>query len=66
MPLTRDMLADMLGLSRVHTTRSLSALKRIGLIHLKDGGVELIKRHKLAAMAQFDPTYLHLPAAASG
>jgi CRP-like cAMP-binding protein len=66
MPLTRDMLADMLGLSRVHTTRSLGALKLIGLIRTTANGVEILKRHKLAAMAQFDPTYLHLPNAASG
>ena len=66
LPLTRDMLADMLGLSRVHTTRSLSALKLNGLIRTSNGGVEILKRHKLATMAQFDPTYLHLPNVASG
>lgn len=64
MPLTRDMLADMLGLSPVHVSRSLSALKRAKLIALHGGGVVLLDRRGLAALAQFDPAYLHADAMA--
>lgn len=59
-PLTRDMIADMLGLSRVHVTRSMNALKRMGLIRTSNGAVHIENVEKLARFSYFEPSYLHL------
>ncbi len=64
-PLTRELLADLLGLSPVHVSRSLSALKRMGLIRVSDGAVNLLDRRKLADFAGFDAGYLHIGEAVS-
>lgn len=59
LPLTRDMLGDFLGLSRVHVTRSMGALRRMGLIGNVNGSVHILKQNKLIDLAQFDDDYLH-------
>ncbi len=59
MPLSRDMLADMLGLSPVHISRSVSALRRQGLLRNFIGRVRILDINRLAAFAQFDVDYLH-------
>jgi CRP-like cAMP-binding protein len=59
MPLSREMLADLLGLSPVHVSRSVSALRRLGLVRNFIGRVQILDLRGLAALAQFDPDYLH-------
>jgi CRP-like cAMP-binding protein len=58
-PLTREMLADMLGLSSVHVSRSLTFLRAAGLITWNGAVLELADPDGLATLAQFDPAYLH-------
>jgi CRP-like cAMP-binding protein len=59
MPLSRDVVADMLGLSPVHVSRSMSALRRMALIRSEEGQIQILQPKKLAELAQFEPFYLH-------
>ena len=62
MPLSRDMLADLLGLSPVHVSRSVSALRRSGFVKNIIGRVQIVDFQGLARLADFDPAYLHVRA----
>jgi CRP-like cAMP-binding protein len=59
LPMSRDVLADLLGLSSVHVSRSISALRNMGLIRTTNGTMDLLDIDGLTKVAQFDPTYLH-------
>jgi CRP-like cAMP-binding protein len=65
LPMSRDVLADLLGLSTVHVSRSVSALREAGLIRTINGAIQLLDIEGLAAVAQFDSAYLHLAPHAS-
>lgn len=56
LPLTQEMFADALGLSVVHINRTLQQLRREGLIVVRRGSVTLSQRHKLAALASYQPS----------
>lgn len=64
-PLTQGHLADAAGLSGVHTNRVLQALRQQGLITLRGRELLIHDWAGLAAAGEFDPAYLHLPAAAA-
>ena len=55
LPLTQEMLADALGLSIVHVNRTLQQLRREGMIEMRSGWVELLRRDALVEMADFAP-----------
>jgi CRP-like cAMP-binding protein len=52
-------LAEALGLSLVHTNKTLAALRRKGLIRMTSAKMEILDWNGLSAIAEFDPTYLH-------
>lgn len=56
--LNRETLADILGLSPVHVSRSLAALNRAGVLHTDQGRIELIDPDGAAAACGFDAGYL--------
>ena len=60
MPITQEEFGDALGLSTVHVNRSLQALRHRGLIQLAQSTLTIPDWSALKAMAEFDPTYLHL------
>jgi CRP-like cAMP-binding protein len=60
LPFTQQTLADACGLSTVHINRTVQELRRGGLIEWKGGVVTLLRRQKLARVADFTPEYLHL------
>jgi CRP-like cAMP-binding protein len=60
LPVTEDDLACALGMSTVHVTRTLMLLRSAGLAEFRDGGLTVRDTEKLAELAAFDPTYLHL------
>lgn len=60
LPMTQCDLADIAGLSAVHTNRSLQALRAAGLLKIGQGQVEILDFAKLAKVAEFDPGYLFL------
>ena len=59
-PLTQVQLGDALGLSIVHTNRTLQRLRRTGALDWQDGTVEIFNWPLLRELGQFDPSYLHL------
>ena len=52
-PLTQQHIADMLGLSLVHTNKSLAKLRRVGMFSQTDGTLLLSNPKALESMAQF-------------
>ncbi len=63
-PVSQVVLADILGLSLVHTNRILKSVRQEGLIDWSDGVVSVLQPRRLARVAQFDPIYLNLRAPA--
>ncbi|KQT53361.1 hypothetical protein ASG52_04345 [Methylobacterium sp. Leaf456] len=57
----QTVIADITAISIVHVSRVLQALRASGLIALKRGVVTVQDHAGLAALADFDPGYLHLP-----
>lgn len=53
LPLTQELLADVLGLSIVHVNRTVQQLKREGLIDMRGGSVTLLKPHILEAIGGY-------------
>jgi CRP-like cAMP-binding protein len=53
LPVTHDVLADALGLSVVHLSRTLRQLRQDGLIAVRPGYIELIDKARLTAAASF-------------
>jgi CRP-like cAMP-binding protein len=57
-PLTQHELADVLGLTKIHVNRTLSALRTNGLATFKSGFVEFLDRKQLVKLSGFDKQYL--------
>ena len=51
MPLTQNVLADVLGFSVVHVNRTMQQLRRDGLLDARDGMVHLMQPERLQALA---------------
>ena len=62
LPVAQALLADALGLSIVHVSRTLTRLKADGYIRMNNQGIEILRREALAEMCDFDSRYLHLDA----
>jgi CRP-like cAMP-binding protein len=58
-PLTQQHLADALGLSLVHTNRTLQQLRAENLLEFGSSQLIILDWAKLKETAQFDPGYLH-------
>lgn len=58
-PLTRAHLADALGLTVVHVSRTMSALKRSQLVEETGSRIRINDLRKLRRLSQFDDQYLH-------
>jgi CRP-like cAMP-binding protein len=63
-PITQQHLSDSLGLSTVHTNRTLQALRGDGLITFQGGVLTVLDWEGLQQAGEFDPSYLHLRQAA--
>jgi CRP-like cAMP-binding protein len=64
-PVTQLHLSDALGLSAVHTNRTLQALRVDNLIAFQGGELRVLDWAGLQAAGKFDPAYLHLKDAAA-
>jgi CRP-like cAMP-binding protein len=60
LPLNQAELADVLGLTAVHTNRVLKELREEGLLTFKSKIVEVRDWDGLVALAEFDPFYLSM------
>jgi CRP-like cAMP-binding protein len=58
MPLTQEMIGDALGLSIPYVNRVLQQLRQDGLVTIKDQHVVIENMEELAALADFEHTYL--------
>lgn len=58
LPMVQADLADLLGLSTVHTNRTVQALRARSLVHLGRGWLQVLDHPGLAALADFSPDYL--------
>jgi CRP-like cAMP-binding protein len=63
MPATQTDLADALGLSSVHVSRTLQELRAAGLVELRGRKLTIRDEYALRELAMFDPSYLRLPRA---
>jgi hypothetical protein len=61
LPITRSQIADTLGLSSVHVSRTISELKRMILVQTHRT-IEIRDPECLAAISGFDQAHLHLGA----
>ena len=55
-PLNQQHIADALGLSLVHTNRTLRGLSRLGLHEIKNGRLRLLNTRALARIAEYYDT----------
>lgn len=60
LPMTQAEISEILGLSAVHTNRTLQVLRAEGLLSLTRGRLEVLDLEGLIATAEFDANYLHL------
>jgi transcription initiation factor IIE alpha subunit len=58
--MTQEQLADALGLTSVHTNRTLMRLSADGLISRTQRSVQIDDWPALMKVGDFDPAYLHL------
>lgn len=58
LPLSQELLADTLGLSVVHVSRTLARMRADGRLTLKSGRVTIHDSRTLAAVSDFEPGYL--------
>lgn len=65
-PVGHGVLADALGLSRVHVSRSMKKLRDKGCIALCDRHIKIVELEALEAVAEYSDRYLHLQPLAAG
>jgi CRP-like cAMP-binding protein len=65
-PVGHGVIADALGLSRVHVSRSLKALRDKGCIAVSDRHVKILHLAQLEDIAEYDERYLHIQPLAPG
>ncbi|MCF8879030.1 Crp/Fnr family transcriptional regulator [Hyphobacterium sp. SN044] len=61
LPLSRQLIADAVGLSSVHVSRTVSTMRRMGLV-ATNAHLRILDPESLASIAGFDGSYLHLDA----
>lgn len=66
LPMTQAELGDAVGITVVHVNRTLQKLRAEKLIAFKNKKLTILDWNRLAALADFDATYLHLDEAARG
>lgn len=59
LPMTQEQIADAVGLTPVHVNRCLRALDGDGVVHRNGAQFRVIDWHRLCAVGDFDPAYLH-------
>ncbi|WP_111413857.1 Crp/Fnr family transcriptional regulator [Billgrantia lactosivorans] len=60
LPITQEELGDAIGISAVHVSRTLQALRADGLVESRKTRFAVLDRERLKQAGEFDPLYLHL------
>jgi CRP-like cAMP-binding protein len=63
LPMTQEELGDALALTPIHVNRTLKMLTEEGLVERVKRAVKILDWHGLVKLGDFNPNYLHLPAA---
>ncbi len=58
-PLTQLDIADALGMTQPHVSRTITELNKTGIVTIKRGRLEVKDLDKLQKLAAFNPNYLH-------
>lgn len=58
LPLTQVQLSEVLGMTAVHLSRTIKALRATGVVEWQGRHIQILDRARLMAAGQFDPTYL--------
>lgn len=58
LPIPQALFADALGLSIVHVSRTLTLLRKDGLLRVTNRGIEILDRDRLTLVCDFDSRYL--------
>jgi hypothetical protein len=58
LPLTQNLMADLLGLTVVHLNRTLQALRREGVLEIQRGRAPLRETERLAELVDYRPAYV--------
>ena len=58
LPLTQELIADVLGLTTVHTNRTMRALREQGAIGITGRTIPIMNGDRLCALAEFNSSYL--------
>jgi CRP-like cAMP-binding protein len=64
LPLTQEQLADVVGLTPVHVSRTLKSLEQDGIVHRDRRFITFKDWNAVASVGDFNPLYLHLNQAA--
>ena len=59
-PLSQELIADALGLTKIHVNRMLRELRERGCLTFRNGRVTFGDQARLVALAEYDPAYLEL------
>lgn len=65
LPMTQELLADAVGMTAVHTNRTVMLLRESGVVEWKGGKLTIRDWDRLVEIGDFDPAYLHLRPAPS-
>lgn len=65
LPLTQELIGDLLGLSSVHVSRTLSRLRELKLAEINERSVDLLNLPALETLSGFSTDYLRRPSLAS-
>lgn len=60
LPMTQTEIGDALGLSTVHTNKTIKSLRATGLLEIRGRRMRVLDWDGLCEIGEFDPTYLHL------
>ncbi|HEV2747783.1 MAG TPA: Crp/Fnr family transcriptional regulator [Allosphingosinicella sp.] len=60
LPITQEMLADAVGMTTVHTNRTMMLLRDTGAVEWRNGRLQVRDWEKLRDACDYDPYYLHL------
>lgn len=60
LPLTQELVSEALGLTSVHTNRTIQVLRSTGAVEWRSGKLKVRDWDRLQEMADFSPRYLHL------
>ena len=64
LPINQTDLSEITGLTSIHVNRVLRSLREDRVCVFRSSRVEILDRHRLEQLAQFDPAYLYLTASA--